>query len=363
MTFPWNARKEGKVVKLPNGFGSVYKLSGNRRKPYVARKTTGWTFDEKRGKSYPVYAFIGYFATRKEALTALSDYNKDPYDLKHDTITFEDLYQKWSEEAYPRMKQESLNAYKRAYRNSVKLYKMKMVDIKLDHLQMTVDALNKNYPTLKKMKTLYGQMWEYCVKHEILSAEKRNMIKYLDVTKTGNPNKLDRSPFTTKEIKKLWSVMNGNERYQIPLFLIYTGLRISEFYNVKKEDVHLQDRWIMVTESKTEAGIREVPIAEKIVPIVEHWMTKDSDYLFCNTNGNRHQDSTFRESWWTPMMEDLQMKHRPHDTRHTCVSLLTEAGVDERIIRKIVGHKGQGVTEVVYTHIDLPSKLEAINKI
>ena len=57
------------------------------------------------------------------------------------------------------------------------------------------------------------------------------------------------------------------------------------------------------------------------------------------------------------------MKHRAHDTRHTCVSLLTEAGVDERIIKKIVGHKGQGVTETVYTHLELPIKLEAINKI
>lgn len=26
-------------MKLPNGFGSVYKLSGNRRNPYVAKKT------------------------------------------------------------------------------------------------------------------------------------------------------------------------------------------------------------------------------------------------------------------------------------------------------------------------------------
>ena len=35
----------------------------------------------------------------------------------------------------------------------------------------------------------------------------------------------------------------------------------------------------------------------------------------------------------------------------------------QRIIRKIVGHKGQGVTETVYTHLELPVKLEAINKI
>ena len=30
--------------------------------------------------------------------------------------------------------------------------------------------------------------------------------------------------------------------------------------------------------------------------------------------------------------------------------MLTVAGVSDKIIKKIVGHKGQGVTEVVYTH-------------
>jgi len=32
-------------MRLPNGYGSVAKLSGNRRNPYVVRKTTG--FDER----------------------------------------------------------------------------------------------------------------------------------------------------------------------------------------------------------------------------------------------------------------------------------------------------------------------------
>ena len=52
-----------------------------------------------------------------------------------------------------------------------------------------------------------------------------------------------------------------------------------------------------------------------------------------------------------------------HGLTASCISLLTEAGVDERIVKKIVGHKGQGVTQIVYTHIDLPCKLEAINLI
>ena len=45
------------------------------------------------------------------------------------------------------------------------------------------------------------------------------------------------------------------------------------------------------------------------------------------------------------------------------ISLLTVAGVDERIIKKIVGHAGKGVTENVYTHIEMQVLIEAINKI
>ena len=353
-------------MKLPNGFGSVYKLSGNRRNPWCARKTVGWTFDQEKGKSYPIYAFIGYYPNRKEALTALSEYNQDPYDLHHDIITFEEVFEKWSAEHFPTVSESNRKGYRASFRSCEKIHKMKMVEIKLDHLQDVVDHSGKNTPTLKKMKILFGLMWDYCVKHEILPKDKRDMIRYVDITKAGNPNRIDRSPFSTKEIKKLWSVVETNERFQIPLFLIYTGIRIGELYNLKKEDVHLQERWFYVRESKTEAGIREVPIAEKIVPYMDKWMKKESDWLVCTPEGKHFTYRNYYDSYWTPMMNILGdgfESHRPHDTRHTCVSLLTTAGVDERIIKKIVGHKGQGVTETVYTHLELPIKLEAINKI
>lgn len=31
-----------KNFRLPSGYGSIYKLSGNRRKPYRVRITTDW---------------------------------------------------------------------------------------------------------------------------------------------------------------------------------------------------------------------------------------------------------------------------------------------------------------------------------
>ena len=351
-------------MRLPNGFGSVYKLSGkNRRNPLCARKTVGWTFDEKTGKSYPIYEYIGYYPSRKEALIALTEYNKDPYDLHHNTITFEEVYEKWSDVHFEKVSDSNVKGYQASFKLCDKIKDMKFVDIKLDHLQNVVDESGKNTPTLKKLKIMFGLMYDYAVMHEIVTQDKRDMVRYVDISKAGNPNALNRQPFTKKEIKKLWSYIDQGENFQIPLILIYSGLRIGEFWNLKKEDVHLEERWFQVTESKTESGIREVPIAEKIVPFFEHWMQKESEYVFPNTKGNKHTDRVFRDSWWNPLMNELEMNHRPHDTRHTCVSLLTEAGVDERIIKKIVGHKGQGVTEQVYTHLELPIKLEAINKI
>ncbi|WP_419064004.1 tyrosine-type recombinase/integrase [Hominenteromicrobium sp.] len=62
--------------------------------------------------------------------------------------------------------------------------------------------------------------------------------------------------------------------------------------------------------------------------------------------------------------EQLGYDQTPHCTRHTCISMLTEAHVDQTMIKKIVGHSGaMTLTERVYTHLDIETLAEAINKI
>ena len=47
-------------MKLPNNYGSVYKLSGNRRRPYIAKITIGYN---NKGKQ--IFKPIGYYATKE----------------------------------------------------------------------------------------------------------------------------------------------------------------------------------------------------------------------------------------------------------------------------------------------------------
>ena len=148
------------------------------------------------------------------------------------------------------------------------------------------------------------------------------------------------------------------------LMLIYSGCRISELLDLKKENVNIKDRWFDITASKTDAGIRKVPISDKVLPFFEYWYNlNDCEYLISTPDGKHLEYRNYYDSYWKTLIDQMDMEHRPHDTRHTCISLLAEAGVDDRLVKKIVGHKGQGVTQQVYTHFEIEALLEAINKI
>lgn len=352
-------------MRLPNGYGSVYKLSGKRRKPWAARVTTGWTFDEEAQKSYPIYKFVGFYKTRQEALAGLVRYHEDPFDFHSDTITFAEVFERWSDEYFETATRQNVNRYTAAYRLCEPIYHVKYRDIKLDQMQKIVDDSGKNTPTLKNLKSLFGILCDFAIKHDIVTADRRQYISYVDISKPGNPNARSKQRFHDAEVAQLWEMVKaGNEDAEIVLILIYTGVRINELLGLKKERVHLDEQWFTVGHSKTPAGIRDVPIADKILPIVQKWYNRNSDYLLCQDNGKRIVYRTFMEYQWGPLMAALgPIDHKPHDTRRTCISLLTEAEVDKRILDQIVGHKGDSIAEKYYTDISMPVKLAAINKI
>ena len=95
----------------------------------------------------------------------------------------------------------------------------------------------------------------------------------------------------------------------------------------------------------------------------ENLMKTDGEYFIANKK-SLYSYSVFKNKFWIPLNEELGTNHLPHDTRHTCVSRLAEAKVEQTIIKKIVGHVGaMSVTEKVYTHYDIKPLLEAVNLI
>ena len=350
-------------MKLPNGYGSVYRLPGNRRKPWAVRITVSRK-EGKDGLTHWKYKYLGYYETQAEALTALAHFNENPYDMDANKITFAEVFEKWSAEHYPKVSKSNVHGYNASYLLCEPIKSMRFNDIRKSHLQGVVDDCGKNYPTLRKLKVLFTMLYKYAMQNDICS---KDYAQYVDINqyKDRNPNKYDRKPFSNDEIETVWKWKESNEYFTVILMLIYTGVRISELLDLKKENVNLEERWFDVIASKTEAGVRKVPIAKKMMPYFEYWMTKnDCEYLLSTPEGNHFEYRNYYDSYWKPFVDQMGMgDHRPHDTRHTCVTLLTAAGVDDKIIKKIVGHKGQGVTEIVYTHFDIQQLIDAIDLI
>ena len=74
-------------MRLPNGYGSVSKLSGNRRRPYIVRITAGWDDEGKQ-----LLKTLGYYPSKKEALQALVEYNAAPYDPTARKFSLTEVY-------------------------------------------------------------------------------------------------------------------------------------------------------------------------------------------------------------------------------------------------------------------------------
>lgn len=103
-----------------------------------------------------------------------------------------------------------------------------------------------------------------------------NILKFKD----KNPNKTDRAPFTEKEINALW-MQTDNIYVQIVLMLIYSGVRVSELLDLKRKNVFIDEHYFEVVKSKTNSGIRAVPIHDRTYPIFKKsGMTKNVNTCF-----------------------------------------------------------------------------------
>lgn len=351
-------------MKLPNGYGSVIKMKGHRRNPYMVRKTAGWHYDKEKDKQVQDYIIIGYARTKAEGLKMLAEYNENPYDAKAAKMTFTEVYEEWSKRKYPTVSESNVHGYTAAYRSCALLYNRTFVELKLPDLQAVIDSCGKNYPTMKKIKGLFNQMYAFAVKNDICP---KDYSKFVDIAqyRDRNPDKRKRDRIPKADVDRIWK-QQADPYWQIVIMLIYNGLRISEFLDLRKEDVDLDGHYFYVRKSKTENGLRVVPIADKVYQFYVSWYNRfpDCEYLLASSDGQHFKYRNYYDSYFMALMEQLGMTYTPHFTRHTTATLLTEAGVDPTLIKKILGHSGaMTMTERVYTHPDIQALLDAINRI
>jgi integrase len=328
-------------MRKPNGYGSIKKLSGKRRRPFVFVVS-------KNGRQVP----IKYFTNQIDAEIYQADFNRVHHhrSLPDHKITFAELYHRWLPQhiEYYGSSRSTIDSYHNAYQHCATLHGMAIADIKYYHYQSIIDDMRKrglSYSSCKKVRSLISLLEKYSLKMEYTTKSYAALLN-LGKNKSVRPH----HPFTRQKINRLWQHIDIDGADTV-LILLYTGMRISELIDLSKSNVNLRYKYIRITKSKTAAGLRIIPIHDRILPLIQHRMSMAGANLIAQDNGYGYNYSQYC-TVWEPVMRDIHASgHTTHDCRHTVATLLDNAGANETAKRRILGHvAGDDVTERVYTH-------------
>lgn len=327
-------------MRNPNGYGCIKHLSGRRRRPFVFVVTDA-------GRQRPVE----YFTNLVDAQIFQADYHRTHHhrSLPGHKITLAELYHRWlprhSEDTQP--SQSTLDSYRNAYQHLSTLHGMSIEDLRYADYQRVIDDMRRHglsYSSVKKVRSLISLLLKYADKIELATT---NYAPLLSIGR--NRPVRPHHTFSRQKINKLWRQVD-EPGVDTVLILLYTGMRCGELLQLQKADVHLRQRYIRITRSKTAAGIRIIPIHHRIAPLIESRMKSPGDALICDGDGRPYNYGRYCTIWRSVMHLIRADGHTTHDCRHTVATLLDNADANEAAKRRILGHSGGDITERVYTH-------------
>lgn len=172
------------------------------------------------------------------------------------------------------------------------------------------------------------------------------------------PNKL--RVVSDHEFQKVYSNTSGFLR-PILVTAFNTGMRRGEIFNLKWQDVNLNEGYIIVRESKNNDS-RIIPINKVLMESLKSVKNNgSSEYVFSHSNGN-DPVKTFKTAFNSAIRRSGVEKFRFHDLRHTFASNLVMAGVDIVTVQELMGHKSINMTKR-YSHPTPEHKKQAVERL
>ena len=334
---------ERKHKKRANGTGCINKLSGNRARPWMARKND---------------VLIGTFATRTEAQKALERLTDTEVNDKYN-LTFKQVYERWHTEHKREITEKTLKDYEWAFKLCEPIHDKKIRNILRSDYQALIIAQEeqgKSKGTCNKLRVVLGMLGRWAYEEGI------TLTNNADNLSTTAKQLSTREIFLDADIK---AISNSKENAaDIALILISCGCRPGELFKVPLVDCH-EDYFI--GGSKTEAGKnRVIPIGKEGLSayqkIKKEAEAKNAPLLIEGYKGS-HVYSNYAKREWKTLMEEIgRPGYTPYSCRHTFITNAIKGGMDLPVLEAIVGHVDRETTRI-YTHLRADDLVEAVQGI
>jgi integrase len=369
----------------------------NGKDYYRVRATVGKNSDGSEIRK----AFYG--SSRKEAEEKRDEYLtsiKRGLNVGFDKVTFADSFNAWFDDIHSRKLQlSSRRRYLIDIEHRIKpseFMTMKLSEIKSFHVQKHYNKLFDNdtsADSIKNTHKLLRAFFGYCEAQDFI--EKSPLRKGAVTLPERKEIKEDKKEFLAElDIEKVFENARTNPDNFIFVFLIFSGLRIGEASALTFKDINLDTNMISVNKSvgyltldgeykpvvsatKTEKSIREIPISSEIRGLLKRHMKLEQEkyaklgippfsknnILFSASTGTYLNGRNVRRSW-ERLCKRLEIEETTlHALRHTFCSLLAANGVSIQAASELMGHSNIKITQQVYTHIRTEEKIRAVDSI
>ena len=253
----------------------------------------------------------------------------------------------------------------------------------------------RGYSSIHSIRGVVCPAFQMAVDDELI---RRNPFEFQLATVVVNDS-VTREAITRKQEREFLRFVREDKhfcRYYDGIYILFkTGLRISEFVGLTKEDIEFdkgrikvdhqlqrkRDMEYVIETPKTEKGVRYVPmngeveecfrriIENRKKPKAEPMIDGKVGFLYLDKN-----DMPMVALHWEKYFQHIREKYNsiykvqmpiitPHVCRHTFCSNMAKASMNPKTLQYIMGHSDIGVTLNTYTHLQFDDAQAEMRKV
>lgn len=238
---------------------------------------------------------------------------------------------------------------------------LSLMDVKPDDIKRVYNHyIGYSASTIKRARMIFSSMFNAAIENGYVRV---NPCK----SEVAQPHKGTAGTHRAITDEERQLIINTPHRFRAAaMVMLYAGLRRGEAMAINiDEDVNTAAKTIIVSKAvrfqnnqpvvvstKTDAGIREIPLFS----IAEDALHGLHGLLMPAADGSMCSDMAFVRGWDSYMHALSQaagkkIQIRPHDLRHSYCTMLRDAGVDMKLAMQWMGHADEKMILRIYDHI------------
>lgn len=348
-----------------------------------------------------------YFNTLPEARNWLEDakyHDKHGNTVLPADMTVDTWFEFWIANIVGDLSPNTRRNYRERYTRNIQpvIGNMRLADVKPLHCKLVLNRMDATYAgsTIRQTYIAMGTMFKSALMNDMIQKHPMDGVRYTKPVRPAN----DIHFLTVGEQKKFLEVAKRSHNYHQYALILETGLRTGEMIGLTWDAIDWNKRTLTVNKTlefrhkqqewragppKTQHSYRTIPLTKRAYDILKEARAKwengkksDSlsktlsyidrrtgaqaslimaDLVFINYRTGEPAKNSSYDTHLYKLCDEAGIKHFcMHALRHTYATRAIEAGVQPKVLQKMLGHASLSTTMDRYVHVTDDSMTGAI---